>query len=140
MDDTQPGTRPNNYSFRPITQLGSWAWSEQLFRCSKCSTPTSTPNEQLFAFYGAGKLRRTTKKTANGRGKRGHRHRTSPSPKSESEPDTPTGQARPSTPHRTHQVFSLFLGFYIIMFYRLWVVMGLCGYFHAFLCKVLKFL
>ena len=57
-----------------------------------------------------------------------------------SEPDSPTGQARPSTPHRTHQVLALFCGRYAIMFYRLWVVMGLCGYFHAFLCNILKFL
>ena len=92
-------------------------------------------NEQLFAIHTAWKLRRTTKKTANWRGKRGHRHRTSPNPKSESEPDNPTGQARPSTPHRTHQVFTLFLGFYVIMLYRMWVCVGLCGCFHSFLCK-----
>lgn len=49
-------------------------------------------------------------------------------------------EVRSSPPHRTHQVYALFLGIYVIMLYRKWVVLGLCGYFHAFLCKFLKFL
>ena len=44
-----------------------------------------------------------------------------------SESDSPNGQVRASTPHRTRQVLALFYGRNAIMFYRLWVFMGLCG-------------
>ncbi len=52
-----------------------------------------------------------------------------------SESDTPTGEVRASEPHRTHQVYALFFGFYASMFYRVWVVMGFIRYFHTFLGK-----
>ena len=123
------GTRCSRYwaSYRTIVksearhQLGSWVWSEQ-----------------LFVFAGSGLEEHRTKE------KKKQRHGSLGNSDTEqvrkSEPDSPTGQARACTPHRTHQVSALFCGCYAIMFYRLWVFMGLCGYFHAFLCNILKFL
>ena len=42
-------------------------------------------------------------------------------------PNPTSGQTRARLFEAPPQVFLLFLGFYVIMLYRLWVVMGLCG-------------
>ena len=85
--------------------------------------------EQLFA------LRATAWKDTEQKKKKKKRHGSPNSTDTEqvrvqvrkSESDSPNGQVRASTPHRTHQVLTLFYGRNAIMFYRLWVFMGLCG-------------
>lgn len=119
------GQLPNNCEVRSPTTPVCPAWP-------------AARSEQLFV------LTTPSRKNAEQKKKKEQRHGSLGNSDTEqvrkSEPDNPTGQARPSTPHRTHQVLTLFCGRYAIMFYRLWVVMGLCGYFHAFLCNILKFL
>ena len=106
-----PGTRPNNYSFRPKSQLGSWAWSEQLFRCSKCSTPISTPKRTIIRYSHGLEAEANNKKNGKLEGEAW-----TPTPnKSESEvrirarqPDwaSPTLYASPNTPS-VYAIFGL---------------------------------
>ena len=117
-----PDPDPEQLFVQAAQSLPGQPESEQLFGLGSGEPGWADPEERTMAvFCGFGVVARSPINQAK--------------PRSRS-----LGNPEPDCLKHPRKCFLLICGFYATMLYRLWVFMGLCGCFHAFLCKCSKFL